>query len=90
MDYEKLNNRKYTTALLLAEGERKALPKMYEDGTTVKDIAEYYSTTVQTVVKALVFLGYSGPDWAEDAVKRTINKNKITPSNMKKTGKALI
>ncbi len=90
MDSEKLKNRKYTTALLLAQGERNTLPKMYDNGTTVKDIADHYNTTIQTVVKALVFLGYSGPDWAEDAVKRTINKNKITPSNMKKVGEPLV
>jgi hypothetical protein len=63
MDSKKLRDRKYHTALALAQGERESLPAMYEQGETVKYIAEHYSTTVQTIVKALVFLGYDGPEW---------------------------
>jgi len=90
MDSDKLSKRKYPTALALATGEQAELPKMYDDGITVKSIAEHYSTTVQTVVKALVFLGYDGPQWAKDAVNRTLEKNKVTPSNMKRVSKPLI
>ena len=90
MDSEKLRNRKYPTALKLAQGEREKLPEMYDSGMTVKQIAEHYSTTVATVVKALVFLGYDGPEWAKDAVKRTLETNKTTPSNMKRVNKPLI
>lgn len=90
MDSTKLKYRKYSTALKLARGEKDKLPKMYDGGMSVKEIAAAYYTTVQTVVKALVFLGYDGPDWAKDAVKRTLEVNKVTPSNMKRVSKPLI
>ena len=90
MDSEKLRKRKYPTALALAKGEEVELPEMYEYGKTVKEIAEYYSTTVSTVIKALVFLGYEGPTWAKDAVKRTLDRTNVKPSNMKRIGKSLI
>jgi hypothetical protein len=90
MDSTKLKERKYPTAIKLAQGEKDKLPEMYDSGVPVKDIAFLYNTTVSTVVKALVFLGYDGPDWAKDAVKRTLEKNNITPSNMKRVSEPLI
>ena len=89
MDSEKLKNRKYSTALSLAQGEKESLPIMYESGKTVKEIAEFFSTTSATIVKALVLLGFDGPDWAKDAVKRTLEKNRTTPSNMKRVSDPL-
>lgn len=90
MDSEKLKKRKYPSALKLAQGERETLPKMYDGGMKIKDIANHFSTTSATVIKALVFLGYDGPKWAVDAVQRTVDNNKIKPSNMKRTKDPLI
>lgn len=89
MDSEKLRKRKYSTALKLAQGEKHKLPLMYEKGMTVKEIADYYSTTASTIIKALVFLGFNGPQWSIDACKRTLESNAVKPSNMKR-GESLI
>ena len=90
MNYEKLKKRKYPTALALANGERENLPKMYDSGKSVREISDHYSTTVHTIVKALVFLGYDGPQWAKDECNRAISNNRTTPSNMKRMTSPLI
>ena len=90
MNSEKLKNRKYPSAISLANGEKEELPKLYDSGMTVKQIAEHYFTTTPTVIKALVLLGYDGPKWAVDAVKRFLDKGSVKPSNMKRVSEPLI
>lgn len=86
MDTEKLRKRKYTTALLLAKGERNELPRLYETGMmSIAELSEHYSTTNQTIIKALVFLGFNGPEWAVQACNRTLKNESNKPGNMKRS-----
>ena len=78
-----IKERKYKTALSLAKGERQKLIDLYENGNSIKEISKIYNSTSRTVTKALVFLGYDGPEWAVDEVKKTLEKK--APSTMKKT-----